>query len=307
VVAGRSLTVDRAIERLAAAQHGMVARRQLLAAGVSAKAIAHRIGRGRLVPVHRGVYAWDLRRPWPDRSWWMAAVLASGATAVLSGRSAARLHGLLDGGGAAEVALLRTPSPLRGVRGRRVRVLSAEERTRVDGIACTTVARTLLDLAWRDPGRTLDRALRRSIDLGTFDRAAVDALTASGRPGATALRTALAELLGHGPAARSKSELELRFFELLDRHGFDRPAVNVSIDTAVGAVEVDTLWRARRLSIELDGWWTHRDRRAARRAHERDLHLRAAGFEVLRLDWLQVVEDEARTVRLLRGIVPAVG
>ena len=42
---------------LAAKQHGVVTRGQLLDLGLGSRAIDHRIRRGKLHPVHRGVYA----------------------------------------------------------------------------------------------------------------------------------------------------------------------------------------------------------------------------------------------------------
>src|SRR4051794_6046357 len=74
-------------------QHGVVARRQLLAAGLSAKAIEHRLRTGRLRVVHRGVYV--VGRPeLTQHGRWMAAVLACGTGAVLSHASAAALWGI---------------------------------------------------------------------------------------------------------------------------------------------------------------------------------------------------------------------
>src|SRR5690349_22674248 len=64
--------------RLIGRQHGLLARRQLLALGYSAAAIQHRIAYGRLHPVARGIYAVG----WPyldDRRRWAAAVLAAAA------------------------------------------------------------------------------------------------------------------------------------------------------------------------------------------------------------------------------------
>lgn len=74
-------------------QHGVIARRQLLALGFSAKAIAHRIADGRLHPVWRGVYA--VGRPdLTQHGRWMAAVLACGPDSALSHASAAALWGI---------------------------------------------------------------------------------------------------------------------------------------------------------------------------------------------------------------------
>jgi Transcriptional regulator, AbiEi antitoxin len=80
---------------LAARQHGVVSRRQLLELGFSAAAIRHRLAIGRLHPVYPGVYA--VGRPQlTQRGRWMAAVLACGAGAVLSHDSAAMLVGLRE-------------------------------------------------------------------------------------------------------------------------------------------------------------------------------------------------------------------
>jgi hypothetical protein len=71
-------------------QHGVIARRQLVDLGFTAHAIDHRIAKGRLHPVWRGVYA--VGRPELTRQGrWMAAILAAGPGAVLSHSSAAAL------------------------------------------------------------------------------------------------------------------------------------------------------------------------------------------------------------------------
>src|SRR4051812_24841536 len=82
----------RAVWALVRAQHGVVARRQLVGLGFSRNAIHHRIARGRLHVVARGVYS--VGRPQVSREGrWMTAVLACGDGAVLSHGSAAALMG----------------------------------------------------------------------------------------------------------------------------------------------------------------------------------------------------------------------
>src|SRR5690349_17887327 len=96
-VSAQPATVDQILAFLAGRQEGMVARRQLLAAGVSRREIAWRIKVGRLHPVHRGVYA--VGHTVVSRSgWWVAAVLAAGPGAVLSHRSAGAAWGVRPDG-----------------------------------------------------------------------------------------------------------------------------------------------------------------------------------------------------------------
>lgn len=71
------IDVERRIGDVATRQHGVVARRQLLAEGLSAEAIKRRVRAGRLHVVHRGVYAVGHRVLGPQGRW-PAAVLACG-------------------------------------------------------------------------------------------------------------------------------------------------------------------------------------------------------------------------------------
>ena len=81
---------------LAAEQHGVVGLAQLLALGLSARAVSRRVAAGRLHRVHRGVFA--VGHPaLSHHGRWMAAVLACGPGAALSHASAAQAHALLPG------------------------------------------------------------------------------------------------------------------------------------------------------------------------------------------------------------------
>ena len=86
-------SLDWAIAELAARQHGVIARRQLLELGLGGRAIDYQVGAGRLHPLYRGVYSVGHPRP-VGRARWMAAALAYGPDALLSHASAAALYGL---------------------------------------------------------------------------------------------------------------------------------------------------------------------------------------------------------------------
>jgi very-short-patch-repair endonuclease len=98
---------------------------------------------------------------------------------------------------------------------------------------------------------------------------------------------------GHGSskAARARTELEALFLALCRRHRLPKPDANVRVDR----FEVDVLWSARRLVVEVDGWESHRSRSAFEEDRRRDARLKLLGYEVLRFTWRQV-KDEAGTV-----------
>jgi predicted transcriptional regulator of viral defense system len=158
---------DARIAVLAEAQHGVVARRQLLKLGLSTQAIDRRRERGRLHDLRRGVYSVGHRRL-TRRGRWMAATLAAGPDAVLSHRSAGALWDLFpDHGGLVEVTSARQIAQP-GLRTYRHR-LAPDESAVVDGIPITTVARTLLDLTAVLARPRLARAVERAEALRLAD------------------------------------------------------------------------------------------------------------------------------------------
>lgn len=115
---------DRGIARLAARQHGVVTVLQLLAIGLTRKAIRHRVATGRLHPVHRGVYLVG-HAVMPPLAAETAAILASGDGTDLSHHSAAALW-ILRPASPAEVFVTvagRNPGRRPGVHVHRVRYL----------------------------------------------------------------------------------------------------------------------------------------------------------------------------------------
>ncbi|MEV4422668.1 type IV toxin-antitoxin system AbiEi family antitoxin domain-containing protein [Patulibacter sp. NPDC049589] len=297
---------DTEIARLAHAQHGVVSTAQLLAAGLTTRAIGTRVRRGQLHRIHRGVYAVGHRLLSP-RGWWMAAVLAGGDGSLLSHRAAAALWGLIDGSPyVVDVVTLRREPTAKTVRAHRVRSIPPDDRAVRAGIACTSVARTLLDLATVVSTQALDRALRRAEDRRLFDRIAIEAVLRRGWRGSVALRSAVYSFAAeHAERVALKRELERRFRELLRRHRFVLPVTNVAVDTPWGTYVVDTLWPDVRAVIEVDGWDSHQDRESFRRDHARGAELGAAGYHFTRLTWQQVVDEEAKTVEMLRRLIPS--
>ena len=137
-------SVEAVMAEIAAAQHGVVTRPQLLRADVTADEIRRRVRSGVLLRAYRGVYRVGHRAPSVDATY-LAAVLACGDGALLSGRSAAHLFGLLKGHAPPPEVTVPVKRRTAGVKVRRGRIHPSERATH-RGIPVTAVPRTLTDL-----------------------------------------------------------------------------------------------------------------------------------------------------------------
>jgi predicted transcriptional regulator of viral defense system len=294
---------DVAVKRLAERQHGVVSLPQLRTVGLGTDAVGKRVAAGRLTRLHRGVYAVGHGRL-TLRGHWMAAVLAYGPTAVLSHRSAAALYGIRPDNRPKTDITLPSPSARRrpGIDVHRSTTLDPKDITTVDGIPCTTLARTLLDLAEVVDRRGVQKAVDQAEVLRIFDlRATDDVLSrAAGRRGAAVLRHVLAEY--DGPTLTDK-ELEERFFVLCRDASVPEPEVNVWITLGdAGSYKADFMWRSERLIVETDGWGTHGTRTAFESDRRRDRHLKLAGWDVIRFTWRDVEREPDEVTTTLAAL-----
>lgn len=281
------------IEALAAGQHGVVTRRQLLDAGLSAGAIQRRVRRGRLRPEHRGVYlVGPVQSP---RARPLAAVLAAGPGAVVSHGSAASLWEVRPAPGPNHPVDLTVPGggrhPRPGIRFHRAVPITDAERTVLQGIPITAPGRTLVDLAGVAGSRELERAvaLAERRRLVTLRELAALVVRHAGRPGIPALRSLLD---AEGGPRLTRSELEARLLELIREARLPMPETNV----AVGPYELDFFWPAEGIAIETDGYRHHSSRPRFEGDRHKDIYLAARGITVIRLSWKQVVKRRTATV-----------
>jgi uncharacterized protein DUF559 len=209
--------------------------------------------------------------------WFMAAALAGGPGALVSHRSAAALHGLMDDSRPVIDVVAGTKRRNRPtIVFHRSSAIHHDDRDQVDGIPVTGVARTLLDIAEVLPRRKLVYALERAEKRRVFDLAATDAVIARshGRRGLKALTAAIKDI---EPEAQYTHEgMERLFVDFCRRYDIPMPAFNVSVD----GYTVDAYWREHNLVVELDSWEHHRNRRAFEEDRRRDLQLTP---EVLRI------------------------
>lgn len=287
-VLASGLTGDRAVAEVAAAQDGVIARRQLAAMGLGLGAIDHRLRTGRLHRLHRGVYAVGHTALVP-RARELAAVLACGPDAVLSHHSAAALWGLRPHhAGDVHVTVGRSGSrPRPGLQVHRTRFLDARDIRVRRGIPTTSPGRTIIDLADTFTDRELTRAIDEATTRGLAHRHEILATLERLGPGRRG-SAQLAKILGRNDRpALTRSEAEERLLGLVAMAGLPRPEVNVRIH----GHEVDALWRANRLVVEVDGYAFHSTRAAFERDRARDADLDAAGLRVLRVTWRQIVDE----------------
>jgi hypothetical protein len=284
--------VTTVIGRLASRQHGVVTRSQLLDAGLMHHDIRRRVASGVLLPEYRGVYRVGHRAPSVEAAF-LAAVLAAGDGARLSGRAAAYLLSLLKGPVPPPEVTAPVKRRVPGVRVRRGR-LDAADRATHRGIPITAVPRTLIDLAADLPLDALARACHEAgvryrttpADL----RAALDRRPPN-TPGAAKLKRIV-----EGDVHVTLSALERRFLELLREHDLPLPRTN----RPAGAHHVDCRWPERRLTVELDSYRFHHSRHAWEQDRRRERDARARGDDFRRYTWADVFEEPTRMLAELR-------
>jgi very-short-patch-repair endonuclease len=263
------------VASLAADQHGVVSRSQLLQAGLSAETIKRRVRAGRLHAVHRGVYAVG-HRVLTLHGHWMAAVLACGEGAALSHTTAAAAWDLCRAGGVIHVTVpgrggRKAPA---GVRLHRSPTLTPAEITQYRGIPVTRVARTIVDLARTESKDELERIVDEADRRNLVDFAALKSARSA------SLR---AVLRAYDPAP-TRSEMERRFLRLCRKHGLPRPETNAIVEGYL----VDFVWRDRKLIVEVDGYRYHRSPRKFESDREQDVTLSGKGWRTLRFTWRQI-------------------
>jgi very-short-patch-repair endonuclease len=264
---------DPAIAAIAGTQHGVVSRSQLLSAGFTSAQIDGRIRARRLHRLHQGVYAVG-HRVLTREGRWMAATLATGG--VLSHVTAAaawdlrRTSGLIHVTVAGDVGRKRR----RGITVHRSATLEPHDVAVHRGIPITTPARTIIDLSRTLTGRPLEHVIDLADQRGLVD---FDHLR-------QANSASLQAVLSRYSPAPTRSELEERFLRLCDDHGIPRPETNTRIE----GIEVDFVWRDRRLIVEVDGYAYHRSPARFESDRERDVNLTVAGWRVLRFTWAQI-------------------
>jgi very-short-patch-repair endonuclease len=283
----RAETAAAICARLASRQKGVVARRQLLAAGVSRRMIDHLIRCGFLHPIHRGVYAVG-HLALPQYAHEQAALLACGDGSVITGGSGLYVWGILDARPSdVEVTVAGRHCRKRdGIRLHLTNDLDERDVRRRHGLRVVFPALALIEYAAdatddelgdavataRIKGRIRDGELERALE--RFGR----------RRGAARMRAFLED---EGGPSITRSRAERRFRKLIRQAGLPQPRTNVRL----GSYEPDFLWVDEKVIVEVDSWKFHGHRRAFETDRKKDMVLRDAGYLVIRITWRQFTQE----------------
>jgi Transcriptional regulator, AbiEi antitoxin len=292
------------LAELATGQHGVVSTRQLAALGYTRSSASKANGVGRLHRVHRGVYRVGHKNlTWEGQC--MAAVLAAAPQrASLGHRGVVASH--FAAAWLWDVIRFRPQTIHVSVTTRRRTArrsfviheepLRADEMQMREGIPVTSLARTYLDLAATERGRTVARMLERAsghhlLDLGPV----VEMLSRHpGHPGAPKLDDVLT--IYRETPVFTRSGLERRFLELVREAGLPEPAMNCF----VAGHEIDAYWEEARFGVELDVYETHGSPLSFEDDRVRDDELLLAGIETTRVTGPRLDREPGAVIDSLR-------
>jgi very-short-patch-repair endonuclease len=274
------------IAQIAALQRGRVARRQLLAAGISDSTVDWLVSQQRLIPRLRGVFAVGHRAP-VELERETEALLAVREGAALSHYSAGAVWGLCAPGAQVELVVYEgRSSRMPGVLVHRSRILQGRDVWSRMGLPVTSPARTLLDLAPTATARQLEIAFDRAIVEKTVRASHVTDILA--RAGGHRGRARLAALLDResGALTMTRSQAEEALLALVRQAGLPAPHVNFPLD----GWKLDFYWPAARFAVEVDSYTYHGSRYRFERDRRKDNALRRADIEVMRIITRDITE-----------------
>jgi very-short-patch-repair endonuclease len=275
--------VEDELARYTFANNGTFQRSTAIAYGFTDRQIASRVCSGIWVPVLPGVFR-AASTPVTVELLRRAALLFGGDDAVLSHQSAGvlwQLDGIVEAKPEIIVRAGRNP------RGAPVNVhhavLDRDEVTEVDGFRCTSIARTISDLAHpldeADLEAAIEKARRRH---GTSLRgltAHLERRSGPGYYGAAKLRRVLTSF---DPGAPCESVLEVNVARLLRAANLPTPVRQFWIQVGGRRYRVDFAWPEWRVALECDGRAFHDFQRDRTRWRA----LGASGWRVLPITWL---------------------
>ncbi len=293
------------LQRLAARQYGLASRQQILDLGFTARQIDRRVTSQNWRRIAPRVFDVAPAAPHPRRPL-MAAVLESGGAAAY--RSAANLHLLLDHPPARPEIIVPYGNHPRGLSGRvhRSRTVEPSDIEVIEGIPCTTVLRTIVDLSTVVSRDRLDvyvtKALRRH-RLNVTDLLDISARSARGHTGIGRLRMVLEPYAVD--KAMCESELERLLLQVVSSGRLTLPRRQYPVRLGREQFRLDTAWPEEKVFVEADGLVFHIDRAVFERDRYRQNRLVRAGWIPLRYTWPALTKRVADTVDEMVAVIEA--
>ncbi|HWL41630.1 MAG TPA: type IV toxin-antitoxin system AbiEi family antitoxin domain-containing protein [Ilumatobacter sp.] len=290
--------VDRALIELAARQHQVFSREQARAAGLSASGVSKRVARGQFVECGPS----SLHFPGVTLSYrgcLQAGLLDLGPGALVSAHAAGCVH-VLDHfeEGPLEFLTLRDSRHRRTVGSvRSTTDISKLDRAVVDGLACTSVTRTVIELLRMGDtiaaGNALDSGTRLRLTAPEVVARRLAQMGRQGRDGVAAFE--LLRRLG-----TVESRLERRFLSVVADAGLPVPALQQRYQLeGVGNVRVDFEFLTFPIVVEVGGSRGYLSRDERRHQERRRTALQLMGKTVYFFTADDVFNDPDYVVRTL--------
>ncbi|MDQ1521885.1 MAG: hypothetical protein QOI55_2958 [Actinomycetota bacterium] len=288
--------------QLAGDQYGVITRAQARQRGMTDDEIDYRLTSGRLLSVHRGVYR-IAGAPQTARQRAMAACLWLGDGSAVSHVTAAALL-RLDG---VRRPALHVTVPRSARSGANVDTLFAlhsaarlerVDRVVVDGIPCTSAARTLIDVAAALDEERLEVAFESARRMGLVSSEHLarrfTELGGRGKPGSGAIRELLErQVVGDKPL---ESPLEVKVWRLIRQSDLPLPERQVPILQ----YRVDMLWLVSRVVLECDGFEAHAGYLRWKRDRRRVGSMEALGYRFVHVTWDDATRRPAEVLDRVR-------
>jgi very-short-patch-repair endonuclease/predicted transcriptional regulator of viral defense system len=291
---------------------GVVTTAELATAGLSPAQIRRLVRQRILLRVGFGVYATASAMGPADNPAGAEALRVSAALAVMgpgcvgSHHGAAVMHGLdlLGRYRSGPVALTRPPGGAGSKTARpgialHTAALPAGHVTTKHGIAVTSVARTVVDLARTAPFGAGVVAADSALGGKQTSKAELHSVLTDCRrwPGIARARQVVAF-----SDARSESVFESISRVALRDQGLPPPDLQVWVGDDEAVIgRVDFLWQAQRTIGEADGALKYANPAQAMAQLQRDARLREAGFEVVHFTWDEITRVPAQVAASLRA------
>lgn len=295
--------MDRAVIEAAAKRDWVLSAAQLGAIGLTPNQIGNRVRRGLLYRWHRGVYA--VGRPrLAFEGECRAALLACGPDSAISHASGLGLWGVRATHGAIHVSVPRGRAGHPGLRIHRPRLLHPDEIVERNGIAVTSMGRTLIDTAASESDERVAWLMHEAAVQHVLDLREVWAVLERhpNHRGRRRLESAL-EI----EVQPTRSGLERELLAICERGCLPAPRVNQYVWSTDRLEEVDFHWPEFGLVVEVDGARYHSTRWRRRKDAEKTARLETAGWTVRRYAEIQVALDPQGIAHEIRGLLAGLG